>query len=264
VDELDGLLALATRLARDSGSFLIEHLHLERTLVETKSSLTDMVTEIDRASEALLVGGIRADRPDDGILGEEGTHTSGTTGVVWVIDPLDGTTSYIYGYPAFAVSVAVQRDGETVIGVVHDPTHGETFEAVAGRGATVNGSAIAVSAREDLATALVGTGFGYGTDRRVAQAAILTTVLPRVRDIRRSGSAALDLCWAACGRLDGYYELGLQPWDLAAGDLVVREAGGSCTDMDGGPAHSGATVVAAGPRLAGPLRDLLREAGVDL
>jgi myo-inositol-1(or 4)-monophosphatase len=255
------LVDLATRLAEDAGSFLLEQLHAERTLVETKSSLTDMVSEVDRASEARIVDALERERPDDGILGEEGTSRPGTSGVEWVIDPLDGTTSYLYAYPAFSVSIGVRHQGETVAAVVRDPTHRETFAAVRGGGATCNGVSISVSGLDDLSTALVGTGFGYGADRRAAQAAVLTHVLPRIRDIRRAGSAALDLCWVACGRLDAYYEYGLQPWDLAAGDLIVREAGGETSDLGGGTAHTDATVVAATPLVAPPLRALLRDAG---
>jgi fructose-1,6-bisphosphatase/inositol monophosphatase family enzyme len=170
-----------------------------------------------------------------------------------VLDPLDGTTNYLYGYPVFAVSVAVEVDGEPCIGVVHDAARGETFAAAHGRGALVGGRPASVSDKTDLATALVGTGFSYARDDRARQAQTLTRVLPQVRDVRRAGAAALDLCWVACGRLDGFYERGLQPWDLAAGSVIVREAGGRTTRL-----HDG-TVVAAGPGLFDPLVSLVGE-----
>ena len=239
--DLDDLRKLATEIALEAGALLAERLRTATELDETKSSATDMVTQVDRDAEALLVGRIRAERPDDAILGEEGGETAGTSGVRWVLDPLDGTTNYLYGYPAFAVSVAAEVDGETAVGAVHDASRGETFVAIRGHGATVDGRPAAVSGKTDLSTALVGTGFAYRRDDRAAQAALLPRVLPAVRDIRRAGAAALDLCWVGCGRLDGFYERGLQPWDLAAGALVVREAGGLTTRLADG------TVVAAGP-----------------
>ena len=227
MDDLDEdrLLHLAIDLAREAGALLLEGLHRARTEVDTKSSRTDMVTEMDLASEASIVAGLRRARPHDAILGEEGAASEGTTGVRWVIDPLDGTTNYLYGFPSFAVSIAAERDGDTVVGVVHDPLHVETFTAVAGRGARRNGQPLRVGGATDLGTSLVGTGFAYQAGRRALQAAVLTTVLPAVRDVRRAGAAALDLCWVACGRLDAFYEQGLAPWDRAAGALVAAEAG---------------------------------------
>jgi len=254
--DLDELLALATDLAGQAAALLGQRLRSVRQSVQTKSSLTDMVTEVDRDSESLIVGRLRAERPDDGVLGEEGSARPGTSGVRWIVDPLDGTTNYLYGFPAFAVSIAVEVDGEVVAGVVADAVHGETFTAAQGRGAHVDRRPIAVSGKADLATALIGTGFSYQAENRSQQAALLTRVLPRVRDIRRAGSAALDLCWVACGRLDGYYERGLAPWDVSAGALVVREAGGRTGAIEGGPVAPG-SVVAAGPELFEPLRDLV-------
>ncbi|HMC53124.1 MAG TPA: inositol monophosphatase family protein [Acidimicrobiales bacterium] len=223
--DVERLLGLAVDLARDAGALLLDGTHRSRTDVDTKSSRTDMVTEMDRASEASIVAGLRSARPQDAILGEEGTASAGTSGLRWVIDPLDGTTNYLYGFPSFAVSIAAELDGRGVVGVVHDPLHSETFTAVAGRGARRNGQPLRVGGATDLATALVGTGFAYQADRRAGQAAVLTRVLPEVRDVRRAGAAALDLCWLACGRLDAFYEQGLAPWDSAAGSLVAGEAG---------------------------------------
>ena len=204
-----------------------------------------MVTAVDRASEALIVGTLGKERPDDGVLGEEGSRRDGTSGVRWIIDPLDGTTNYLYGYPVFAVSIGVEVDGEVVAGVVNDPSHAEVFSAARGEGALCNGRAIAVSGKDDLATALIGTGFAYDAVRRGEQAGWLRHVLPKVRDIRRAGAASIDLCWVACGRLDGYYEAGLAPWDVAAGALIAAEAGAEATDFTGGPCQPGSVVVAS-------------------
>ena len=216
-DLLDELLALATNLAADAAALLVDGLTHRRLEVSTKSTPTDMVTEMDRASEALIVAGIRAARPDDGIVGEEGADHAGTSGVRWLVDPIDGTTNYLYGFPGFAVSIGAEFNGEMVAGVVHDPLHRDVFQAASGRGATRNGDPIHASTKNDLKTALVGTGFSYEPDRRLRQANVLAQVLPHIRDIRRMGAASVDLCSVACGRLDAYYERGLGPWDLAAG-----------------------------------------------
>jgi myo-inositol-1(or 4)-monophosphatase len=260
VDLLDELLEVATRLAADAAALLLDGLDRPRTDVGTKSSRTDMVTEVDRASEQLIVSGLRAARPDDAVLGEEGTSASGTTGVRWVIDPLDGTTNYLYSLPGFAVSIAAEVDGVRSVGVVHDPLHGDVFTAALGRGARRNGDIVRVRDEADLRTALVATGFAYDPERRRRQAGVLTEVLPSVRDIRRGGAAAVDLCSVACGRMDAYYEKGLGPWDLAAGALVASEAGAVVGDLTGGP-PSPSFVLAAGPRLFEPLRALLDRAG---
>jgi myo-inositol-1(or 4)-monophosphatase len=264
VDPAD-LVALATDVAHRAGALLLDGLARARSTVETKTSATDMVTEMDRASEALIVEALLAARPGDGILGEEGSSRAGTSGVRWVIDPVDGTTNYLYRLAGFAVSIAAEvvgADGasRTVAGVVHDPVHGDTFAATLGRGATRNGDPITCSTETDLGRALVATGFSYLSELRREQAEVLVGVLPRVRDIRRFGAAAVDLCSVACGRVDAYYEIGLQPWDLAAGALIAGEAGAVVTDLDGG-APSGGFVVAAAPVLAEPLRALLQQAG---
>lgn len=253
------LLALARSLAADAAALLLEGLDDVRG-VETKSSLTDMVTASDRASERLIVDGIRAARPEDGILGEEGTSDAGTSGVRWVLDPLDGTTNYLYGIPAFAVSIAVEVDGVTEIGVVLDASRDETFTARRGHGAQLDGRALACTACATLETALLGTGFSYDAGRRARQGAVLAHVLPAVRDIRRGGAAAIDLCWVAAGRLDAFAERGLAPWDLAAGSLIASEAGATVGDLDGG-APSGEFTLAAAPAIFEPLRALLRTAG---
>lgn len=253
------LLALACDLAEEAGALLLDGL-AGATVLASKSSPTDMVSTMDRASEELIVSGIRRARPDDAIVGEEGTADAGTSGVRWILDPLDGTTNYLYALPAFAVSIAVEVDGEVEVGVVAHPSSGETFAAVRGGGATCNGVPIACSRETELAHALVGTGFSYDPARRARQGAVAGRVLPRARDIRRFGAAALDLCWVACGRLDAYYEKGLQVWDLAAGGLVASEAGARVGDL-AGSAASPAFCLAAAPGLFDELRTVLVDAG---
>jgi len=220
------LFELARNAALEAGALLRSCAGDVRELVETKSSPTDMVTEVDRASEALIVQRILAARPDDGILGEEGAARDGSSGVRWVIDPLDGTTNYLYGLPAYAVSIAAEQNGTVIAGVVYDAAHDDLYAAARHEGATRNARPIAVSSANRLPLALAGTGFGYSPARRTKQAALLQQVIADVRDIRRAGSAALDLCSVACGRLDAYFEWGLQPWDMAAGRLIIEEAGG--------------------------------------
>lgn len=259
-DLLDELLGVATTLAASTAAVLVEGLTRHRVEVSTKSSPTDMVTEMDRAAEAMIVAGLREARPDDGIVGEEGADHAGTSGVRWVVDPIDGTTNYLYEFPGFSVSIAAEYHGEVVVGVVHDPVHRDVFQAAKGRGAIRNGEAIRASTKADLQTALVGTGFSYQRERRLRQANVLVQVLPQIRDIRRMGSAAVDLCSVACGRLDAFYERGLGPWDLAAGALIAREAGATVGDLAGGPA-SGDFVLAASKGLFEPLRALLDTAG---
>ncbi|MBV8960919.1 MAG: inositol monophosphatase [Actinobacteria bacterium] len=261
--DLRALRDLAVELAVGAGKILIEHLAGARIDVDTKSSSTDMVTEVDRASEAFITSALAQRRPDDGLLGEEGTQHDGTSGVRWVIDPLDGTTNYLYGYPAFSVSIAAEVDGETAVGVVRDPLHDETFSAVRGDGAFCNDRQLRVGGPPTLATALVATGFAYKPEARARQAAVLTHVLPRVRDIRRAGSAALDLCSLAHGRVDCYYERGMGPWDFGAGAFIAKEAGAWVGDLEGGPPSS-AIVVGAPPHLAEAFVDLLRDAEAGL
>ena len=259
-DERRPLLDLATSLATEAAALLLDQLSRQRTLVGTKSTATDMVTDADRASERLVVERLAAARPADAIVAEEGTATSGTTGVRWIVDPLDGTTNYLYGLPGFAVSIAVEIDGRVEVGVVVDPLHRDVFTALHGAGAARNGEPIACSGAADLSRALLATGFSYEAARRERQAAVLTRVLPAVRDIRRTGAASVDLCWAGCGRVDASYERGLQAWDFAAGALVAREGGCRTGDLDGGPASS-VFCMAAPPELFDPLRRLLVDAG---
>ena len=263
MSEAAALAALARRVATAAGELLLASTGdaARRGLAEgatRKSSRTDLATAADRASEALVRSAILAERPDDAILGEEEGETAGDSGLTWIVDPLDGTTNFVYGFPAWAVSIAVADAEGTVAGVVHDPLRGETFEATRGGGATCNGVPLALPPPPPLAEALVATGFGYAAERRRRQAALLPGVVPSVRDIRRAGAAALDLCWVAAGRLDAYFEAGLKPWDRAAGLLVAGEAGAAPTEPVG-PVDVPTLVVAA-PDLLGPLSRLLFEA----
>lgn len=220
----------------------------------TKTSSTDVVTEIDTWSESVIVERLLAARPDDGIVGEEGAAHKSSSGVTWVIDPIDGTTNLLYDLPGYNVSIAARTDEHVIAGAVYDPVRQELFAAARGHGATrtaeIDGTvALAPSSKADLATALVGTGFSYLPERRAEQAIGLQTLLPRVRDIRRLGSAALDLCAVACGRLDAYYERGLAPWDEAAGGLIAQEAGATVV--------LGNLTIAAAPDIAHELQQLL-------
>ena len=230
----DDLRALAVALAEEAGRLLRDGQPKVRASIETKSTGTDMVTEMDRASERLIVDGLLAERPDDGILGEEGSSREGTSGVRWVIDPLDGTTNYLYGFPSYGVAIGAEVDGRPVAGAVHDPVHGETFSAAAGAGAWCDGRRLRVAGAPSLPTALVGTGFAYDAARRAEQAEVLQRVLPEVRDVRRAGAAAIDLCWVAAGRLDAFFERGLAPWDWCAASLVATEAGARTHRFDDG------------------------------
>ncbi|MFI1012776.1 inositol monophosphatase family protein [Streptomyces sp. NPDC020965] len=263
------LLELAIRAARMAGDLLLRGLTEGPLSVQTKSAPTDLVTDLDRRSEALIVELLTDRRPDDGVLGEEGGERPGTSGVRWVIDPLDGTGNYVSGNPGFVVSIAAEVDGAATVGVVHDPSRQETFSAVRGRGARRDGRTLAPDRAATLQQALVSTGFSSDLDLRSRQADLATRVVGRVRDLRNSGSAALDLCWVAAGRLDAYYEAGLYRWDHAAGALIAAEAGAWVGGLDDGPADigtaagrdDGGTIVACPPALAAELRELLTEGG---
>ena len=255
------LLALARRTAAEAAALVAAGRATAADHVQVKSSPVDVVTAVDRASEEMVVGRLLQARPDDGVLGEEGASRTGTSAVRWVVDPIDGTVNFLYGAPGFAVSIAAEVDGVTVAGVVHDVVSGEVFSAARGEGAWLDAPGAARRrltgrAPTTLEQALVGTGFGYDADRRRVEGAVLAGLLPLVRDVRRLGSAALEICWAAAGRMDAFYQLELQPWDLAAAVLVAEEAGLLVTGLPGRPPGD-PVVVAAGPGLVGPLVELL-------
>lgn len=259
VRDLAALVVLATQAARAGARVHRDGLGRVQA-VSAKSTATDVVTEVDHAAERAIVDVILAERPDDAVLAEEATDRRGTTGVRWVVDPLDGTTNYVYRFPAFGVSIGIEVDGALVAGVVHDTARDRVYTGIVGAGAACNGTPIRVRDHADLATALLATGFQPQPERRAWQAAVLARVLPRVRDVRRGGSAAIDLAGVASGQLDAFYEAGLAEWDLAAGTAIVRAAGGVVRQL-ARPAPPAPLVVATGPRLADALAALLAEAG---
>jgi len=246
-DLRDALLDLALRVAREAGELVRTRREAGVQVAATKSSITDVVTEADRASEALILDRIMAARPDDGILGEEGSDRAGTSGVRWVVDPIDGTVNYFLGLAQYAVSIGVEVDGVTQVGVVVNAATGEEFAAVRGRGATRDGRPIAVRPTVPLERAVVSTGYNYELPVRRRQAAAVAELVVRVADIRRFGSCALDLCALAAGQSDGYVEEGCNPWDHAAGGLIAEEAGAVVEILTGA---SGRDLVVAAPAAA--------------
>lgn len=267
-------------VALDCASAAVWLVHVDRPdrlHVETKSTATDLVTEMDRSSEALIRELIARRRPDDVVVGEEagdggqgvssqidGGRIVDGAGVTWWVDPIDGTTNYVYDHPGYAVSIAAAIDGEVVAGVVADPTHGRTYAATLHGGARCWGSvagrsedrSLRLGAPAPLERMLVATGFAYDAEQRRVQGRVVAELLPRIRDIRRMGAAALDLCSLAAGRVDGYYEAGLAVWDYAAGALIATEAGARVGGLDGGAIRPG-SVLAAHPERFEQLRDLL-------
>lgn len=233
------LVQVAERVARSAAALIREHQPVHVQVAATKSSPTDVVTQMDRDVEAHVRALLAQERPDDGFFGEEGNVHDGTSGLTWVVDPIDGTVNYVHGIDNYAVSVAVVSGGvdpqtwTVLAGVVFDVPHDRCWRAWLGGGAWREDQAIHVGPERPLAQCLVGTGFGYAVARRVVQAEVLTTVLPQVADIRRIGAASLDLCRLAVGEFDAMYERGMQPWDHAAGGLIVREAGGVVMGLRG-------------------------------
>jgi myo-inositol-1(or 4)-monophosphatase len=261
----EALLALALSAAQAAAAMLAARRPAgpqgRPKVAGTKSSPTDVVTDMDRAAEAMIAERILAERPGDAFLGEEGGE-SGQGRVRWIVDPLDGTINYLYGLPDWAVSIAAEVDGRVVAGVVAVPRQREVFTAVAGQGGWLHPDGapaipLRCNHRVPLRSALVSTGFGYERARRVVQGEIVAAVLPQVRDIRRAGSCAVDLCSVATGRVDAYYERGVNYWDWAAGGLIAAEAGARVGGLDGRPPSPDLTIAAA-PGLFQELHDLLR------
>ena len=254
------LLAIAVRIAREAAATAARMRAEAITDVQTKSTDTDVVTAGDRAVERQVITALAAERPGDGVLGEEyGDSATPAAGAVrWILDPIDGTVNYLYGLPLYAVSLAAEVDGVVVAGVVHNAATGDEWTATLGGGAWRGGRRLAGSQRTTLDQTLLGTGFGYDSARRAHQGAVVATLLTRVRDIRRLGAASIDLCLAAEGSLDAYFEKGLNPWDHAAGGLVAAEAGLRVSGLDGAPAGAD-MLVAAPPALFGALHDVLVE-----
>ncbi|ADB32825.1 inositol monophosphatase [Kribbella flavida DSM 17836] len=253
------LLKLAVTVATEAAELIVERRRGTITVADTKSTATDIVTAVDRESEELIRARVLQARPDDSFLGEEGDDIFGSSGVRWVVDPIDGTVNYLYDIPTYAVSIAVEQDGRTVAGVVVDAPKGEVFTATLGGGAFLDGKPIRVSECTDLDRALVGTGFGYDPARRQVQAGVVEQLITQVRDIRRIGVGAIDLCYVGCGRLDAVYERGLNPWDYGAGALVAAEAGARVGGLNGAEV-SPEMSIAATPGVFDALHDALAAA----
>lgn len=260
------LLDLARAIALEAGELAARRRGEGVAVAATKSTIVDVVTEADREVEALVLGRLQDARPDDGVLGEEGASVAGSSGLTWVVDPIDGTVNYLYGLPHYAVSIALV-EGEpdpltwrALAGVVLNPATGEIFTAEAGAGAFCGDRRIRVAEPVELDVALIATGFAYAASTRAFQGDVIARLLPQVRDIRRQGAASLDLCFVADGRYDAYFERTLSPWDHAAGALIAREAGAQVTGMRGAP-PSRDLVLVAEPSVAERLEKCLDELG---
>lgn len=254
------MLDLAIAAAREAGALLRERSgkaeHIERKAGEE----TNLVTELDRRSEAIIIRMIRERYPDHEVLAEESGRNTHTSEYRWIIDPIDGTTNFAQGLPIFAVSIGLEKNGVIVAGVVYDPTRDEMFTAEKGKGAFLNGRAIRVSTTSRLIDSTLATGFPYDIRSNRGNVAHFTNFLYEARALRRLGSAAIDLCYVACGRLDGYWELSLNPWDMAAGVLLVEEAGGRFTDLEGGPGTIyGKTLLTSNGRIHDAMVEILKK-----
>ena len=232
--EVDRAYELACRLAREAGDLLL--VKSRTSFGIAKKGRVNLVTESDLAAEELIVSQIMGEFPDHGILAEERGGSNDDARFRWVIDPLDGTTNYAHGYPVYCVSIGLEVDGRMAAGVVHNPVLGESFTALKGEGAFLNGQQIQVSTQENLEDCLLCTGFSYQMEEIEANLACFNYMMKHARSVRRDGSAALDLCNVACGRFDGFWEMSLNAWDVAAGSLILTEAGGRVTRFDGSPA----------------------------
>jgi myo-inositol-1(or 4)-monophosphatase len=253
------LLELAESLAREAGASLRDAFASLGSLeITTKSTATDLVSDADVATERLIRSRLHDARPGDAILGEEGGEGEGTSGLRWVVDPLDGTVNFLFGIPQWGVSIACEDASGALAGVVYDPVREEMWSARRDGPATLNGVPLHGSGRTELATAMVATGFGYDAAVRQVQAATVARLLPHVRDIRRLGSAALDLVWCAAGRYDAFYERGLNHWDLAAGALVCERAGLAVLELEATP-PTGPGILVAAPAIAGELAALVSD-----
>ena len=260
VEELSSLLELARRAASSAAALHRSALEERSFKVYSKTSSSDLVTEIDREAERRLVDVIRTARPNDEIAGEEGANFPGDSGVRWILDPLDGTTNFVHGYPAHSVAVGIEIGGQRMIGVVHDTFSNRVYSGIVGQGASCDGEPIVARDESELALALIGTGFLAYPDVRRAQADVLRVILPQVRDIRRSGCPSLDICAVASGSLDGFYEAGLGEWDIAAGAAIAEAAGATVLMLDSKLLPTPLLVV-ANSKLAVALVAALTEAG---
>lgn len=255
----DELLLVASELARAAGDMALAGRKAGLRNVQTKSTATDMVTEFDRASEKLIVEGMRERRPLDTIVGEEGASVAGTSGITWYIDPIDGTTNFLYDLPAWAISIGAEDVHGPLAGVVYIPSLGEMFTATRGGGAFLNGLQIHCNTISEVSQALVCTGFSYSADQRTKQAKRVAQFIHQIRDIRRAGAAAIDLCFVACGRIDAYFEENLHQWDIAAGILIAHEAGCRSGDFNGNTPRP-AEILTSAPAIFDQLSQLIMAA----
>jgi len=262
VNLADELLLVASELARAAGDMALAGRKAGLQNVQTKSTATDMVTEFDRASEKLIVEGMRERRPLDAIVGEEGASIAGTSGITWYIDPIDGTTNFLYDLPAWAVSIGAEDSNGPLAGVVYIPSLGEMFSATRGGGAFLNGEPIRCNTISDVSQALVCTGFSYSAEQRTIQAKRVSQFIHKIRDIRRAGAAAIDLCFFACGRIDAYFEENLHQWDIAAGILIAHEAGCRSGDFSGNSARP-AEILTSSPAIFDQLSQLIMAASAE-
>jgi len=247
-------LALRTAVA---AADMVRERRAEGFGVTTKSTDTDLVTDLDKASDVMIRRLLLEARPDDGLLTEEDAEHAGSTGIVWVVDPIDGTTNFVYGHHPYAVSIGAAVDGRPVAGAIVEISTDDRYHAWLGGGSFHGGRRLQLGEPPELDRALVATGFAYDPARREAQAAVVARIVGRIRDVRRLGAAAFDLCSVAAGRIDAYYEHGLNAWDLCAGEIIASEAGAAVEHIAGGRAVPLDGIVAAHPALIGPLRELL-------
>ena len=255
--DLDTYLRTAIRAAREAGGIQLAERGSDLA-ISTKSTDIDLVTRVDELCERRIREVIAAEHPGHVVVGEE-LGTAGSGAMRWIVDPLDGTVNYAHGFPFYCVSIALEADGELVVGVVYDPERDELFTATKGGGAWLNGRPLSVTTTAEPRRSMLATGFAYATERMALNLEVFVRVMPHVRAVRRPGAAALDICYVAAGRLDGFWELGLNPWDVAAGLVILREAGGTATGADGGPYRLGDRVlVASNGHLHARLLDVLQ------
>ena len=233
MNEIAKMMKIAKEAAREAGSYIFDHLGKIKE-VSYKSGINDLVTDVDKASEAMIIKKIKIWFPGHSFLAEEsGKSSRGESEIIWVIDPLDGTVNYSHGFPFFCVSIGLMMEGEIKLGVVYDPVRKEMFSAEKMKGAFLNDDRMKVTETDKLESSLIATGFAYSAEKRQANLELFERIISRAQAVRRPGAAALDLCYVASGRLDGFWELNLSPWDTAAGQLIVTEAGGKVSMMDG-------------------------------
>ncbi|WMQ73117.1 MAG: Inositol-1-monophosphatase [Sodalis sp.] len=256
------MLNIAIRAARMAANFIAKHYEIHDAVEASQKGSNDFVTNVDREAERLIVGVICKSYPRHAIIGEESGELAGEdTDVQWIIDPLDGTTNFIKRFPHFAVSIAVRIKGRTEVAVVYDPMRNELFTASRGQGAQLNGHRLRVGSARDLDGTILATGFPFKQKQHAnSYIALVSKLFIQCADFRRTGSAALDLAYVAAGRIDGFFEIGLKPWDFAGGELLVREAGGLVTDFTGGHNHTlSGNIVAGNPRIVKAMLSAMRD-----